>query len=157
MSRPFLMLLIAAGLAGCRRHAIQSSPFGGCSVDDPPFGPPGRASPAPAARADTGLIERHTAALIVVVRWSVDSLAAESSPPSFLMLRAQGENWRLVRSEDSASTHQIVFRAELPAAEYEARIMTIGAMPVRTSLTLRQGYRDSLMVRVQPKGLTICS
>ena|SRR5712672_634246 len=151
-----LLVTLVVYVIGCHRKPVILLDY--CSPSLPPVGPAGSATLTEAVVPDSGLLSRGQAGLVVSFAWSSDSLAALSKP-----------DWRIVLEPGNNREHVLVGSAtNEPGAVttyvtldgvpggYAANAMAIGGVSVHGHVALRRGYRDTLFVRLQQHGVSVC-
>lgn len=147
--------------SGCAHHpSAATSAASACTQLAPALEPPGSIQLALAANSDSLLMGSQRGVFVVRAKWSNDSLEALRSPDG-----AQVRLESTMAGLDTAGT----FRAAAPAAhvrpvilegpqgDYRLWVRAIGAVPLQQLVRLRGGYRDTVVVQIQPGPTVICS
>ena len=147
--------LAMLGLPACH-HRTQTSLFFGCTPPTPRIGPVGHLELIRSDLRDSTL-PLPLGRLVLLAQWSSDSLAKETDPVETAIAHLTGVSAHTDTATLTTGGSRGRLNAPLREGTYHLVIRQIGAVPLDTTVTVRQGYADTIHAYLQADGLTVCS
>jgi hypothetical protein len=149
----FVLAAVCVGSAACNSlRTLPGANVRGCT-GEPPIPPSGSVHISLAGAAESLLVRDNRGALVASARWSGEDLAARSHPEATaISLR------RPRRPKEEVQGVPRSFPATIVAApgEYDLFVHSLGGVPLTATLSIRRGFRDTLLVLIQARGNEVC-